>query len=86
MLVGSIGLVASVPITTALAAAVLGPGDDPRGHDHGDGGLDQGWGAGIDGARNGHRRGRRGRSRPAMPRRAGPRRRPAAPPAVTPEG
>jgi uncharacterized membrane protein len=48
MLVGSIGLVASVPITTALAAAVLGPGDDPRGHDHGDGGLDPGWGEGID--------------------------------------
>jgi uncharacterized membrane protein len=48
MLVGSIGLVASVPITTALAAAVLGPGDDSYGHDHGDGGLDQGWGEGID--------------------------------------
>ena len=41
MLVGSIGLVASVPITTALAAAVLGPGDDPRAHDHG-------WGADIE--------------------------------------
>jgi len=48
MLVGSIGLVASVPITTALAAAVLGPGEDLHGHDHGDGGLDQGWGEGID--------------------------------------
>jgi uncharacterized membrane protein len=48
MLVGSIGLVASVPITTALAAAVLGPGDDPHAHDHGDGGLDPGWGEGID--------------------------------------
>jgi uncharacterized membrane protein len=48
MLVGSIGLVASVPITTALAAAVLGPGDDLRGHLHGDDDLDQGWGAGID--------------------------------------
>ena len=35
MLVGSIGLVASVPITTALAAAVLGPGADPHPHDHG---------------------------------------------------
>jgi len=35
MLVGSIGLVASVPITTALAAVVMGPGDDVRGHDHG---------------------------------------------------
>jgi hypothetical protein len=41
MLVGSIGLVASVPITTALAALVLGPGDDTRGHDHG-------WGTGIE--------------------------------------
>jgi uncharacterized membrane protein len=48
MLVGSIGLVASVPITTALAAAVLGPRDDLYAHDHGDGGLDQGWGQGID--------------------------------------
>jgi uncharacterized membrane protein len=38
MLVGSIGLVASVPITTALAAAVLGPGDDGRVHIH-----DTGW-------------------------------------------
>jgi uncharacterized membrane protein len=34
MLVGSIGLVLSVPITTALAAAVLGP-DDEAGHSHG---------------------------------------------------
>jgi uncharacterized membrane protein len=41
MLVGSIGLVASVPITTALAALVLGPGDDTRDHDHG-------WGTGIE--------------------------------------
>ncbi len=41
MLVGSIGLVASVPITTALAAVVLGPGDDAHGHDHG-------WGLGVD--------------------------------------
>lgn len=41
MLVGSIGLVASVPITTALAALVMGPGDDVDGHDHG-------WGAGIE--------------------------------------
>ena len=49
MLVGSIGLVASVPITTALAAVVLGPGDDPHGHPHGDDGLDRGWGEGIDG-------------------------------------
>jgi uncharacterized membrane protein len=48
MLVGSIGLVASVPITTALAAAVLGPGDDAHGHLPGDDDLDQGWGAGID--------------------------------------
>ena len=48
MLVGSIGLVASVPITTALAAAVLGPGDDLRGYGHGDDDLDQGWGAGIE--------------------------------------
>jgi uncharacterized membrane protein len=43
MLVGSIGLVASVPITTALAALVLGPGDEPGGHDH-----RHGWGEGID--------------------------------------
>ncbi len=43
MLVGSIGLVASVPITTALAALVLGPGDDRGGHDH-----RHGWGDGID--------------------------------------
>lgn len=35
MLVGSIGLVLSVPITTALAAAVLGAGDQPdHGHAH----------------------------------------------------
>jgi uncharacterized membrane protein len=34
MLVGSIGLVASVPITTALAAVVLAPADD-AGHSHG---------------------------------------------------
>ena len=48
MLVGSIGLVASVPITTALAAAVLGPGDGqahPRGL--GDLDVDDGWGTGI---------------------------------------
>ena len=32
MLVGSIGLVASVPITTALAAVVLGSGDDVYGY------------------------------------------------------
>lgn len=43
MLVGSIGLVASVPITTALAALVLAPGDDRRVHDH-----HHGWGEGID--------------------------------------
>jgi uncharacterized membrane protein len=42
MLVGSIGLVASVPITTALAAAVLGPGADPHAHD------DHGWGHDIE--------------------------------------
>jgi uncharacterized membrane protein len=48
MLVGSIGLVASVPITTALAAAVLGPGEDRRILDVDDGGLDLGWGDGID--------------------------------------
>lgn len=35
MLVGSIGLVLSVPITTALAATVLGAGDEPdHGHAH----------------------------------------------------
>ncbi|MGH9110931.1 MAG: YibE/F family protein [Acidimicrobiales bacterium] len=34
MLVGSIGLVASVPITTALAAAVLGVDDKVHGHTH----------------------------------------------------
>ena len=43
MLVGSIGLVASVPITTALAALVLGPGNEPGRHDH-----SHGWGEGID--------------------------------------
>ena len=49
MLVGSIGLVASVPITTALAAAVLGSGDDVHGHAHGlDDDVDDGWGSGID--------------------------------------
>lgn len=36
MLVGSIGLVLSVPITTALATVVLTPADEP-GHDHGHG-------------------------------------------------
>lgn len=37
MLVGSIGLVLSVPITTWLAAVVLGPDDDVgHGHGHGD--------------------------------------------------
>jgi uncharacterized membrane protein len=36
MLVGSIGLILAVPITTALAAAVLGADDDVHaGHDHG---------------------------------------------------
>ena len=35
MLVGSIGLILAVPITTALAAAVLGADDDVHaGHDH----------------------------------------------------
>jgi uncharacterized membrane protein len=34
MLVGSIGLVLSVPITTALAAVVLTPTDEAHGHDH----------------------------------------------------
>jgi hypothetical protein len=34
MLVGSIGLVLSVPVTTALAALVLGAGDDVVGHSH----------------------------------------------------
>jgi uncharacterized membrane protein len=43
MLVGSIGLVASVPITTALAAVVLGPTDDVAGHRH-----EAGWGEGIE--------------------------------------
>jgi uncharacterized membrane protein len=38
MLVGSIGLVLAVPITTGLAAVVLGPDDDvSHGHDHGHG-------------------------------------------------
>src|SRR5690606_27666926 len=41
MLVGSIGLVASVPITTALAAAVLGPGAEAHDPPHG-------WGPGIE--------------------------------------
>ena len=62
MLVGSIGLVASVPITTALAAAVLGSGDDPHGHASAqgldDGGVDEGWGSGIDAPdTDGHARG-----------------------------
>lgn len=35
MLVGSIGLVVSVPVTTALAAAVIRPGSADVGHDHG---------------------------------------------------
>jgi hypothetical protein len=36
MLVGSIGLILAVPITTALAAAVLTGREDPHGgHDHG---------------------------------------------------
>jgi uncharacterized membrane protein len=39
MLVGSIGLVLSVPITTALAALALTPADDAHGHDHGGAGL-----------------------------------------------
>lgn len=41
MLVGSIGLVASVPITTGLAALVLGTNDDVHPHDHG-------WGTGVE--------------------------------------
>jgi hypothetical protein len=41
MLVGSIGVVASVPITTALAAAVLGVGDEVHGHAHGPGPEDR---------------------------------------------
>lgn len=45
MLVGSIGLVASVPITTALAALVLGPADEVRREGRG---RDGGWGEGID--------------------------------------
>jgi uncharacterized membrane protein len=46
MLVGSIGLVASVPITTALAAVVLGSGDDVYGHH----GHEPGAGDGASGA------------------------------------
>ncbi|HEX6422680.1 MAG TPA: YibE/F family protein [Acidimicrobiales bacterium] len=42
MLVGSIGLVASVPITTALAVAVFGTGTSA-------GDREPGWGSGIDG-------------------------------------
>jgi uncharacterized membrane protein len=42
MLVGSIGLVASVPITTALAAVVLGSGDDVYGHHGHEPGADDG--------------------------------------------
>jgi hypothetical protein len=41
MLVGSIGLVLSVPITTGLAALVLGP-DDEVGHGHSHGGHGHG--------------------------------------------
>src|SRR5690606_15298865 len=40
MLVGSIGLVASAPITTALAAVVLGPAPEPAR-------VEVGWGPGI---------------------------------------
>lgn len=63
MLVGSIGLVASVPITTALAAAVLGPGADPRVHVYGDDGLDSGWGPGIEAPDPGGGNGRGGPGR-----------------------
>jgi uncharacterized membrane protein len=51
MLVGSIGLVASVPITTALAAVVLGPGAAGPGHDQSE--VDRGWGEGIESPDNG---------------------------------
>jgi uncharacterized membrane protein len=41
MLVGSLGLILAVPITTALAAAVLGSAEDPHaGHSHGPDPLD----------------------------------------------
>lgn len=62
MLVGSIGLVASVPITTALAAAVLGPGDDPRVQD-------QGWGQDIESPLGGGPDADDGRARHAAPSR-----------------
>lgn len=42
MLVGAIGLVAAAPVTTALAALVLGPAPDGRPREH------LGWGPGID--------------------------------------
>lgn len=49
MLVGSIGLILSVPITTALAAAVLTEGDDPHGG-HGHGHVPTGEGGGDHGS------------------------------------
>lgn len=71
MLVGSIGLVASVPATTALAAAVLGPGEGVPRHDHG-------WGDGIDEPRGAPPADPRdGRPAHAAPTRRRRRRRPA---------
>ena len=82
MLVGSIGLVASVPITTALAAAVLGSGDDVHGHAHGTRRRRRRRRMGF-----GHRRARhRGRRTPRRGRARTPRgadRSPGAPPAGT---
>ncbi|HKH04828.1 MAG TPA: YibE/F family protein [Acidimicrobiales bacterium] len=44
MLVGSIGLVLAVPVTTALAAVALRPGDDAHaGHTHGDAAGPTSW-------------------------------------------
>lgn len=56
MLVGSIGLVLAVPVTTWLAAAVLGEDDKVAGHDHGHDGHDRGDEVGRAGRRRPDRR------------------------------
>ena len=82
MLVGSIGLVASVPITTALAAAVLGPGDDRHGHAHVQGLTTAG--STRDG--DGHRRARHRQPRARRHRRAGTPRGAGRAPGPSPSG
>ena len=55
MLVGSIGLILAVPVTTALAAAVLAPGGGSEAHSHGRIGRDPiADGGGIEGPRPAH--------------------------------